>query len=94
MSWPASSLERRAVRRCGSSRGRGLAGRGAPAARQRQLGALLMHERGGRARAPDLELLEALGKQIGTGLENVRLYAELRASSSARRGAEPDHLGR
>jgi diguanylate cyclase (GGDEF)-like protein len=31
--------------------------------------------------APDNELLEALGKQIGTGLENVRLYAQLRASS-------------
>ena len=30
---------------------------------------------------PDLELLEAIGKQVGNGLENARLYAELRASS-------------
>ena len=29
----------------------------------------------------DEELLQALGKQVGTGLENLRHYAELRASS-------------
>ena len=51
-------------------------------ARQRQLGALLIHDTRGEAAAPDLELLEALGKQIGNGLDNVRLYGELRASSS------------
>ncbi len=51
-------------------------------ARQRQLGAILIHGAGGSAASPNLELLEALGKQIGNGLENVRLYAELRASSS------------
>ena len=46
------------------------------------LGALVLHE--GRAAEPSLdrELLEVLGKQVGTGLENVRLYAELRASSA------------
>jgi diguanylate cyclase (GGDEF)-like protein len=31
---------------------------------------------------PEAALLVALGKQIGTGLENVRLYAELRRSSA------------
>ncbi len=31
---------------------------------------------------PSVPLLDALGKQIGTGLENVRLYAELRQSSA------------
>ncbi len=34
-----------------------------------------------RAPRRDLELLEVLGKQIGTGLDNVRLYGELRASA-------------
>ncbi len=51
-------------------------------ARQRQVGALLLLDMGDDALSPDLELLEALGNQIGNGLENVRLYAELRASSS------------
>ncbi len=51
-------------------------------ARQRQVGALLLLDMGDDALSPDLELLEALGKQIGNGLENVRLYAELRTSSS------------
>jgi diguanylate cyclase (GGDEF)-like protein len=51
-------------------------------ARQRSLGVLVLHE--GPAAAPSLgvELLEVLGQQVGTGLENVRLYAELRASSA------------
>jgi diguanylate cyclase (GGDEF)-like protein len=51
-------------------------------ARQRDLGALVLHDT--RAGEPPLdeELLEALGRQIGTGLDNVRLYAELRASSA------------
>ena len=48
-------------------------------ARQRQVGALLLVDMGDDALSPDLELLEALGKQIGNGLENVRLYAELLA---------------
>jgi diguanylate cyclase (GGDEF)-like protein len=51
-------------------------------ARQRQLGVLALYDARGQAPAPDLGLLEALGKQIGNGLDNVRLYAELRASSS------------
>jgi diguanylate cyclase (GGDEF)-like protein len=51
-------------------------------ARQRSLGVLVLHE--GPCEAPSLgvELLEVLGQQVGTGLENVRLYAELRASSA------------
>jgi diguanylate cyclase (GGDEF)-like protein len=44
------------------------------------LGALVLHD---AAPAPSLdqELLVLLGKLIGTGLDNVRLYAELRASA-------------
>jgi diguanylate cyclase (GGDEF)-like protein len=48
--------------------------------RQRRLGVLTLHDTGGRSPAPDPPLLEALGKQIGAGLENARLYAELRVS--------------
>jgi diguanylate cyclase (GGDEF)-like protein len=36
---------------------------------------------GGDAPVPGRELLEVLGRQLGAALENVRLYAELRASS-------------
>jgi diguanylate cyclase (GGDEF)-like protein len=50
------------------------------AIQQRRLGVLTLHDTGGRSPAPEIELLEALGKQIGAGLENARLYAELRAS--------------
>ena len=51
-------------------------------ARRRDLGSLVLH--GGDSEEPALEgeLLEVLGKQIGNGLENVRVYAELRASSA------------
>jgi diguanylate cyclase (GGDEF)-like protein len=49
--------------------------------RQRQLGVLILFDTRAESSAPDLELLEAVGKQIGNGVENVRLYAELRASS-------------
>jgi diguanylate cyclase (GGDEF)-like protein len=48
--------------------------------RQRCLGVLSLHDTGARSPAPEPPLLEALGKQIGAGLENARLYAELRAS--------------
>jgi diguanylate cyclase (GGDEF)-like protein len=51
-------------------------------ARRRNLGALVLHDRRATGSPLDGELLEVLGKQIGNGLENVRLYAELRASSS------------
>jgi GAF domain-containing protein len=51
-------------------------------ARQGDLGALVLHDTRGELPSLDEELLEALGKQIGYGLENVRLYAELRASSA------------
>lgn len=50
-------------------------------ARDRQLGVLTLNEQSPDGLAPDLELLQALGKQVGTGLENLRHYAELRASS-------------
>jgi diguanylate cyclase (GGDEF)-like protein len=49
---------------------------------QRSLGALILHEGPSEAPSLDRELLEVLGQQVGTGLENVRLYAELRASSA------------
>ncbi len=48
---------------------------------QRPLGVLVLFDASPDSVPPDLDLLEALGKQIGTGLDNVRLYAELRASS-------------
>jgi diguanylate cyclase (GGDEF)-like protein len=48
----------------------------------RQLGVLTLLDERADSLAPDLELLEALGKQIGTGLENARMYAELRAAST------------
>jgi GAF domain-containing protein len=51
-------------------------------ARQRSLGVLLLHERPAPEPSLDRGLLEVLGKQVGTGIENVRLYAELRASSA------------
>ncbi len=50
-------------------------------AQRRSLGALVLHEGSVAATAFDREVLEVLGKQLGTGLENVQLYAELRASS-------------
>ena len=49
---------------------------------RRALGALVLHEGGDSASAFDREALEVLGKQLGTGLENVQLYAELRTSST------------
>jgi diguanylate cyclase (GGDEF)-like protein len=51
-------------------------------AHHRALGVLVLHE--GPAQEPSVgrELLEVLGKQVGTGIENVRLFAELRASSA------------
>ncbi len=48
-------------------------------ARQRQLGVLTLNDQAPDGLARDRELLQAIGKQIGTGLENVRHYAELRA---------------
>jgi diguanylate cyclase (GGDEF)-like protein len=51
-------------------------------ARQRSLGVLVLHEGPSAAPSLDGELLEVLGKQVGTGLENVRLFAELRAASA------------
>jgi diguanylate cyclase (GGDEF)-like protein len=51
-------------------------------ARQRSLGVLVLHEGPSAVPSLDAELLEVLGQQVGTGLENVRLYTELRASSA------------
>jgi diguanylate cyclase (GGDEF)-like protein len=49
---------------------------------RRQLGALVLYCGHAEGAAPEAELLQALGKQIGAGLENVRLFAELRATAS------------
>ncbi|HEX9189769.1 MAG TPA: diguanylate cyclase [Vicinamibacteria bacterium] len=51
-------------------------------ARGRSLGVLLLHEAASPETSLDRDLLEVLGKQAGTGIENARLYAELRASSA------------
>ena len=59
-----------------------MAGRGPSGDAQPHLGVLVLHDARARQRCPRVELLQALGKQIGTGLDNVRLYAELRASSA------------
>jgi diguanylate cyclase (GGDEF)-like protein len=48
-------------------------------AKDKKLGALALHA-GGDVTAPDREVLRALGRQIASGLENARLYGELRAS--------------
>ncbi len=45
------------------------------------LGVIALHDRG-TGRPPDRGLLEAVGKQIGTGLDNARLYAELSESTT------------
>jgi len=56
---------------------------GAPlATKRRRLGILTLHDPAGRTAAPATDLLDAVGKQIGTGLENARRYAELRVSSA------------
>lgn len=46
---------------------------------ERLLGALALH---GTSAAPDRPLLDALGRQVGAGLENVRCLAELLASAA------------
>jgi diguanylate cyclase (GGDEF)-like protein len=50
-------------------------------ARGQVLGVLVLFDLAPDSVAPELELLEALGKQIGTGVDNARHYAALRASS-------------
>jgi diguanylate cyclase (GGDEF)-like protein len=50
--------------------------------RQRDLGALVLHGGVGGETPLEKELLEVLGRQIGYGLENARVHAELRASSA------------
>ena len=52
------------------------------ATKRRRLGIVTLHDPTGKTAAPAPELLEAVGKQIGTGLENARRYAELRVSSA------------
>jgi diguanylate cyclase (GGDEF)-like protein len=51
-------------------------------ARGRSLGVLALYEVGSAGPSLDRDLLEVLGKQVGTGIENGRLYAALRASSA------------
>jgi diguanylate cyclase (GGDEF)-like protein len=51
-------------------------------AASRCLGVMVLHDPGRGESSLDADGLDVLGKQIGTGLENVRLYAELRASST------------
>jgi diguanylate cyclase (GGDEF)-like protein len=51
-------------------------------ARQRSLGVLVLHEGPSAEPSLDRELLEVLGQQVGTGIENVRLFTELRVSSA------------
>jgi diguanylate cyclase (GGDEF)-like protein len=46
------------------------------------LGALVLHDAGPGERWLDEETLEVVGKQIGAGLHNARIYAELRASAA------------
>jgi len=50
------------------------------ASREKVLGVMSLYAASGVG-APSRELLQALGRQIGTGLENARLYGELRASA-------------
>ena len=52
------------------------------ATKRRRLGILTLHDPAAKTPAPATDLLEAVGKQIGTGLENARRYAELRVSSA------------
>jgi diguanylate cyclase (GGDEF)-like protein len=52
------------------------------ATKRRRLGILTLHDPAGKTAAPATDLLEAVGKQIGTGLENARRYTELRVSSA------------
>jgi len=52
------------------------------ATKRRRLGILTLHDPSGKTAAPATDLLEAVGKQIGTGLENARRYTELRVSSA------------
>ncbi len=49
---------------------------------RRTLGVMVLHERAGGEPSLEPDGLEAVGKQVGTGLDNVRLYAELRAWST------------
>ncbi len=63
-------------------------------ARQRSLGVLVLHEGPSAEPSLDRELLEVLGQQVGTGIENVRLFAELRAASARAEVAPPHHRRR
>jgi diguanylate cyclase (GGDEF)-like protein len=49
--------------------------------KQRSLGVVILLDAEGRTAEPERAVLEALGKQIGTGLDNARNYAEVRDSS-------------
>jgi len=54
----------------------------APLVRQRRaLGAIVLFEEREDEPPPDNAVLEGLGRQLGTGLDNARLHGELRAAS-------------
>ena len=72
--------------RCGRINSERIGGAGwlaaAPLVRQRRtLGALVFFEEREDESPPDNAVLEGLGRQLGTGLDNARLHAELRAAS-------------
>ena len=48
----------------------------------RALGALVLHEPHDLAGPPETELLEVVGRQLGTALDNVRAHGELRAAAA------------
>ena len=52
------------------------------ATKRRRLGILTLHDPSGKTPVPSADLLEAVGKQIGAGLESARRYTELRVSSA------------
>jgi diguanylate cyclase (GGDEF)-like protein len=61
------------------------------ATKKTKLGALALYV-ASNVEAPDRELLRALGRQIGAGVENLRLYGELRAV--AERAEAMNRIGR
>jgi diguanylate cyclase (GGDEF)-like protein len=50
--------------------------------RRRPLGMLVLIQKAAGQPTPDPSLLEALGQQLGTGIENRRLYSDLHASAA------------
>ena len=80
-SWPRPRWSRTA-RWCWTSRARGCWRRRRCGRRGARSGRWCSTRAAWRETGLDREVLEVLGKQLGTGLDNVQLYAELRASSA------------